>query len=285
MQTQWQKYVLGLLALVSITPALWGQTIPGVAPPTVPAPGVVPPAPAAPGNLFSFLCPTAAQKEEWKECFCNSPFGKIFGAMAQPVGVFSGGLIGNCCALPSAAELALPPESAGGAAARIKADEAAAAARRADVRYLGTVECNRWPEAEAALINSLRGDRNECVRWEAAMAFARGCCCSPRTVAALSLTVVASDRDGFPPERSERVRIAAGVALDHCLQCLAPHIPVPLAPPEAQVLPTPKVLPKKKEVPEDQERRAQDEVQKLTDRYIADVDRILQAKEADLMAV
>ena len=42
---------------------------------------------------------------------------------------------------------------------------------------------------------------------------------------------------------------------------------------------------KKKEVPEDQERRAQDDMQKLTDRYIADVDKVLQSKEADLLAV
>jgi len=42
---------------------------------------------------------------------------------------------------------------------------------------------------------------------------------------------------------------------------------------------------KKKEVPEDQERKAQDDVQKLTDRYIAEIDKILQQKEADLLAV
>ena len=42
---------------------------------------------------------------------------------------------------------------------------------------------------------------------------------------------------------------------------------------------------KKKEVPEDQERRAQDEVQKLTDRCIGEIDKILQQKEADLLAV
>jgi len=42
---------------------------------------------------------------------------------------------------------------------------------------------------------------------------------------------------------------------------------------------------KKKEVPEDQERRAQDDVQKLTDRYIGEIDKILQQKEADLLAV
>ncbi len=42
---------------------------------------------------------------------------------------------------------------------------------------------------------------------------------------------------------------------------------------------------KKKEVGEDDERRAQDDVQRLTDRYVAEVDRLLAEKEKDLMAV
>ena len=46
-----------------------------------------------------------------------------------------------------------------------------------------------------------------------------------------------------------------------------------------------KDLLKKKEVAEDDERRAQEDIQKLTDRYIAEVDKALQVKEADLMAI
>lgn len=42
---------------------------------------------------------------------------------------------------------------------------------------------------------------------------------------------------------------------------------------------------KKKEVSENDERRAQDEVQKLTDRAIAEIDKLLQQKEAELLAV
>jgi ribosome recycling factor len=42
---------------------------------------------------------------------------------------------------------------------------------------------------------------------------------------------------------------------------------------------------KKKEVSENDERRAQDEVQKLTDRSIAEIDKLLQQKEAELLAV
>lgn len=46
-----------------------------------------------------------------------------------------------------------------------------------------------------------------------------------------------------------------------------------------------KELLKEKEVSEDEERRAQDEVQKLTDKYIAEIDKLLAAKEADLMVI
>jgi ribosome recycling factor len=46
-----------------------------------------------------------------------------------------------------------------------------------------------------------------------------------------------------------------------------------------------KDLLKQKKVAEDEERRAQDDVQKLTDRYIAEIEKALQAKEADLMAI
>ena len=46
-----------------------------------------------------------------------------------------------------------------------------------------------------------------------------------------------------------------------------------------------KELLKQKAVSEDDERRAQEDIQKLTDRYIAEIDKALAAKEVDLMAV
>jgi len=46
-----------------------------------------------------------------------------------------------------------------------------------------------------------------------------------------------------------------------------------------------KKLLKEKHVPEDEERRAQDEVQRMTDRTIAEIDRLVHAKEADVLAV
>ncbi len=46
-----------------------------------------------------------------------------------------------------------------------------------------------------------------------------------------------------------------------------------------------KELLKKKEVSEDDERRAQDDVQKLTDRYIAEVDKLIAEKEKEVLTV
>ena len=46
-----------------------------------------------------------------------------------------------------------------------------------------------------------------------------------------------------------------------------------------------KKLLKDKAVTEDDERRAQDDVQRLTDRVIAEIDRLVQGKEAEVMAV
>lgn len=46
-----------------------------------------------------------------------------------------------------------------------------------------------------------------------------------------------------------------------------------------------KKLLKDKDISEDDERRAQDDIQKLTDKYVSEVDKVLQVKEADLMAI
>jgi ribosome recycling factor len=48
---------------------------------------------------------------------------------------------------------------------------------------------------------------------------------------------------------------------------------------------TMKELLKDKDISEDDERRGEEEIQKLTDRYIAEVEKMLKAKEEDLMAV
>ena len=46
-----------------------------------------------------------------------------------------------------------------------------------------------------------------------------------------------------------------------------------------------KDLVKEKEISEDEERRAADEIQKLTDKFVADIEVAVKAKEKDLMAV
>ncbi|SDZ88659.1 ribosome recycling factor [Microbulbifer marinus] len=46
-----------------------------------------------------------------------------------------------------------------------------------------------------------------------------------------------------------------------------------------------KALVKDKEISEDDERRASDEIQKITDQFVADVDKALAAKEKDLMEI
>ena len=46
-----------------------------------------------------------------------------------------------------------------------------------------------------------------------------------------------------------------------------------------------KRLLKDKEITEDEDRRSQDDVQKLTDKYIAEIDKLVQGKEAEIMAV
>lgn len=46
-----------------------------------------------------------------------------------------------------------------------------------------------------------------------------------------------------------------------------------------------KDLQKEKAISEDEERRAADEVQKLTDKFIAEIDKALEVKEKDLMAI
>ena len=46
-----------------------------------------------------------------------------------------------------------------------------------------------------------------------------------------------------------------------------------------------KKLLKDKTVSEDDERRAQDEVQKLTDKFVAEIDKLVQEKEKEVMTV
>jgi hypothetical protein len=187
-------------------------------PPLGGAAAVAPAAPAGP-NLFTMLLPPPEMRERCRQKLCKCEIVKLLRAGLAPASAATGGLIpvGNCCPAITKEALALPADSSQGAAARIKKDVEEAGARREAVRYLGTVDCRYWPEAEEALINALRADRIECVRYEAALQLQRGCCCTKKIAKALTITIEGTDKDGFPAERSCRVQDAAALALSMCV--------------------------------------------------------------------
>ncbi|HQR05721.1 MAG TPA: hypothetical protein PLN21_02810 [Gemmatales bacterium] len=222
-----------LLFATGIVPCAVAQVPAGAAAAaTAAAPGVIAAAPQQ--TLCSWLGCSWEQKEECRRMLCKLPIGQMLNNATAPLGLLTGGIIPGFCP-PASAEL-LKEDGAKGTAAKIKADEADAKERRAAVRYLGTVDCHYWPEAQDALIASLRGDRNECVRFEAALALGNGCCCTKKTIEALINATTCSNKDDFPRETSARVQAAARQALDHCLCCFQDMNPAPVedikAPPE-----------------------------------------------------
>ncbi len=214
----WKMYCTGLGAGGRLSNAM-GQGLPAITPP----PGLASRRcrrlsthrsrrrPCRPTSGTS-SCPRADQKAACKAKICNSPIGQLLNNMLSPAGAMTGGIIGPFCPTISAADLAKPPDSAEGAAARLKVDEADAAARRAAIRYMAGADCHYWPEVTEALIGALRADRNECVRLEAALALGRGCCCNRATMLALTLTVSGSTADGNPAETPSASRRGAGGA-------------------------------------------------------------------------
>src|SRR5262249_52166099 len=104
--------------------------------------------------------------------------------------------------------------------------------RVASMEYLGTVDCSRWPEAQTALINGLRKDPNECVRFAAAKALNSGCCCDKKVIQALRDSV-SGEATEDPAETSPRVKAAAFSALQNCLLKVPEDLPpetVPVGP-------------------------------------------------------
>lgn len=240
---KWKACCAGLTAAAVLVPSLpalaQAPVAAPVAVPVAPLPGapVMPAVPAAtPPTIWQKLGVSKEQRLACKYQFCRTQIGQLLNNATLPLAALSGGLLGNCCpAMPTPYDLAKP--GAEGAAAAIKKDTLEAKARRAAVRYLATVDCHYWPEAEKALILALRGDKNECVRWEAAMALASGCCCTKPVLEALAITVSGSEADKRPSETSERVKSAAEGALHHCLACYEKVEVVP----ETAVTPTPRI--------------------------------------------
>lgn len=249
------KLLMSAAASAGLAATAAGQQFPALIPPTstVPPPiQTAPPFPNATGiapqpavpdgpTIWSKLGISQAQQEYCRRKLCQTPAGQLMGAIRNPISNISGGLIPPFCPItPSLAELQDPGVI--GAAAKVKQDRAGAAQRIEAIKLLAGVDCTYWPEAEEALIGALRTDRNECVRYEAAKALARGCCCTNKVIVALSHTVCCSDKDGGFMEKSARVRSAAAVALERCLalncNCM-PELPAAGAVPAAPVGPPP----------------------------------------------
>ena len=214
----WGHSLLVAITLWALsTAALRAQTtvsVSGAPPATTTVVAPVAPPPAGFFGGLSGCCASCKAKLK------ASPACALIKNALKPLSALTGGLI---CGGPvpgpgvPGAPGAGPPPPACAAEAKIKADAAQAAARRDAVRFLGTVDCHWFPEAEAALIASLRCDRSECVRMEAALALGRGCCCTKNTVEALRIAASGTSRDGNPGERCPRVRWAALEALQTCL--------------------------------------------------------------------
>jgi hypothetical protein len=184
-----------------------------------------------------------AKIQACKAAICACPLGQMISASQTVGNTFLGGLLcPPCCPPVKASDLAKPSDTAAGACARIKAEELDAPNRRDAVRCLAYANCRWYPEAEAALINSLRTDRNECVRLEAARVMGTGCCCTRKVIEALTITVAGSTRDGNPPEISPRVMAEAYITLQKCLQCYHEEVDAPKRP-ESPEKPVPPAAP------------------------------------------
>ena len=208
---------------------------PALASPAAAAPAAA----AAPRTIFGMFGLSSANIHACIAKLCKSQIGQLANNfLAGPVGGISGGLIPPLCPPPSPAQIAaLESKAPGGAAAtaaKIQASEADAKARVAAVEYLGTVDCSRWKEATKALINALRADTNECVRYAAARVLNSGCCCNKETIEALRICVAGEDKDGNPPETSIRVKAAAFSALQNCLMRVPEVLPEEEVKPKTQ---------------------------------------------------
>ncbi|MFN5291086.1 MAG: hypothetical protein ACK5E4_13445 [Planctomycetia bacterium] len=170
-------------------------------------------------NIWSKLLPSAEQVKKCKDKFCDCCVGKLLSNMLLPLSLMTGGCIKPCCPPIPAKDAKRSSATAQGACAKIAADNQEAFARRDAVRCLARTDCNWWPEIELALINALRADKSECVRFEAALVIGNGCCCTKKMIEALTICINASSKDGNPPENSQRVRMQALNSLQHCLSC------------------------------------------------------------------
>ncbi|WP_165227178.1 HEAT repeat domain-containing protein [Aquisphaera insulae] len=226
--SRWGVGWLGLLCIGTYSPETWAQgipSIPGTGAGTVPgAVSSLGGAAVAPQRtIWGFLGLTPQNFAACKDKLCSCQFGQMLNSlMTGPMGAVTGGFVSHLCpAAPSPAAIQAlenkPNGAAQAAAAKIQASEADAKARVAAVEYLGTVDCNRFPEAKQGLMSALATDPNECVRYAAARALGNGCCCDQDVIEKLRICVAGEKAKGAPAETSARVRAAAFAALQNCL--------------------------------------------------------------------
>jgi len=213
-----------------------------------------------PTTFWTLIAQVPALCKACKAKCCASCCGQMMNEMTKPLSLMTGGCI-QCCPDGPAAQNPNTPGAVGAAAELAKCLEEAPQRIQA-VRFMATADCGRFPEVQKALIQALRGDCSECVRYEAALAFNLGCCCSKPVMFALEQTVTGGTKDGFPREISPRVKQAAAIALARCQANYMPDEPVrpeepvppetpatpgdpkpaspiPAVPPETPVPPTP----------------------------------------------
>lgn len=193
-----------------------GPGVPAVPQPVVPG-AAAPAGIGAAGPRVGFFQRMKTGMGDCIQKLLDSPFGQLLNNATKPLSALTGGVLPTLEKKPSVEDTKQP--GVGGAAAQGKKDAAEAAKRRADVKYLGTLDCRYYPEASKALADALRTDPSECVRYEAALALTRGCCCNQVTIKALTAAVSGYEEDGNPGERSARVRCTAAIALEKCLAC------------------------------------------------------------------
>lgn len=186
-------------------------------------------------TFWSLLAQIPALCAKCKAKFCASCCGQMVNSMLTPLNFLAGGCLQCCPSIPS--QQALNQAGAAGACAQITKDTLEAKDRLDAVRCLATVDCNYWPEAEQGLIDALRADKNEAVRYAAALALCEGCC-TKKTIEALQMSASGSNKDGNPIETSYRVRNAAARALGRCTTIYQeipaarpPEPPTPAEPP------------------------------------------------------
>ncbi|OWK45455.1 hypothetical protein [Fimbriiglobus ruber] len=136
--------------------ALAASAMNAVAPPAPLAQGIAP-QPALPGGptIWSKLGISQDQQEYCRRKTCGTPYGQMMSTLVNPLSNLTCGIILQYCpALPSLAQLMDP--GAIGAASKVKMDRAGCQERIKAIKYLATVDCHYWPEAEEALIGALR---------------------------------------------------------------------------------------------------------------------------------